>query len=135
MTVSYNPTIRTARLNAIVTEIGSGATLDIMSGTKPAAGGTATTVLATLALSTTPAAVSGDVLTFNTITADSSADATGTPTWFRVKKSGGAWALDGTAGATGSGADLELSGLSSGQIIAGGSVSIATPRTITAGNQ
>ena len=70
-------------------------------------------------------ACSNGLLTFNAITADSSANATITPTWFRALQSDGTTVvMDGTVGA--SGCNLNLTGLSGGQIISGGNVSVST---------
>lgn len=107
MTISYSTTLRNARMDAIPTAIGASGLFRIYDGTKPAPGGTSTTLLAELPLSTTSApAASGGVLTFNAITTDSSANATGTATWFRIVTSGGTYVIDGTAGT--SGTDLIL---------------------------
>jgi hypothetical protein len=101
--------------------------LDIYDGTQAATADTAVGAQVKLArlvfpATAAPAAVGG-LITFNTITSDTAADATGTPTWFRCLRSDGTTVVfDGTAGATG--ANLNLTGLSSGQIIAGGTVSI-----------
>jgi len=55
----------------------------------------------------------------------SSANATITPTWFRALQSDGTTVvMDGTVGA--SGCNLNLTGLSGGQIISGGNVSVST---------
>lgn len=100
--------LRNARLDAITTFVGGSGRLRIYSGTRPATGGTATTILAELTLNATFApAASGGVLTLNAITQDSSADATGTATWFRVLKSDGTTiCFDGDVGTSGS--DLNL---------------------------
>src|SRR4051812_23778521 len=107
MALAYSTTVRNAMLDAITTAIGTSGLLRIYDGSRPASGGTATTKLAELALTATaaPGASSG-VLTFSTITADSSADASGTATWFRVVTSGGAFVIDGNVGSSGS--DLNL---------------------------
>jgi hypothetical protein len=64
----------------------------------------------------------GGVITANSITDDSSADATGTATWFRMlTQSGGAAKADGSVGT--SGADLNLNTVS---ITAGSTVSITS---------
>jgi len=103
--------------------------LRIYDGAQPATADTAITsqvLLAELTFSATaaPAATNG-LITFNTITADSSANATGTPTWFRAVQSDGTTVvMDGTVGA--SGANLNITGLSGGQIIAGGTVSVTS---------
>lgn len=133
MTLGYSSTLRNAQLDAITTAAGTSAKLQIYNGTRPATGGTATTKLAELTCSASAfaAAASAGVLTLNAVTSDTSADATGTATWFRITTSGGTFVMDGSVGATGSGADLELDNTS---IVAGGTVAISTPRTITAGN-
>ena len=107
MTIAYSTTVRNAMLDAITTAIGANGLLRIYDGSRPASGGAATTLLAQLALSATAApAASGGVLTFNAITQDSSADASGTATWFRVTTSGGTFVIDGSVGTSGS--DLNL---------------------------
>jgi hypothetical protein len=105
MALAYSTTLRNAMLDAITTAIGASGLLRIYDGTRPASGGAATTLLAQLALSATAAAAAASgVLTFNAITQDSSADATGTATWFRVTTSGGTFVIDGNV----SGAELNL---------------------------
>jgi hypothetical protein len=102
--------IRNGWLDAITTAIGTSGFLDIYSGTVPAAASTAIgaqVLLAHLPLSATAApASSGGVLTFNAITNDSSADNSGTASFFRVTTSGGTCEFQGTVGT--SGADLNL---------------------------
>jgi hypothetical protein len=105
MALAYSTTLRNAMLDAITTAIGASGLLRIYDGTRPASGGAATTLLAQLALSATAAAAAASgVFTFNAITQDSSADATGTATWFRVTTSGGTFVIDGNV----SGAELNL---------------------------
>lgn len=107
MALAYSTTVRNAMLDAITTAIGASGLLRIYDGTRPASGGAATNLLAQLALSATSApASSGGVLTFSAITQDSSADATGTATWFRLTTSGGTFVVDGNVGTSGS--DLNL---------------------------
>lgn len=130
MALAYDVTIRNAQLDAITTRAGASALLRFYSGTRPATGGTATTLLAELTCNATfaPAASSG-VLTLNAITADSSANATGTATWFRIVKSDGTtFVMDGDVGTSGS--DLNMNSVS---FTSGGTVSV-TSFTITAGN-
>jgi hypothetical protein len=129
MALAYSTTLRNNQLNQISSAIGTSGLLRIYSGTRPATGGTVTTLLAELPLSATAApAASGGSVTFNAITADSSADNTGTATWFRVTTSGGAHVIDGDVGTSGS--DLNLSSTS---IVTGGTVSV-TSFVIAAGN-
>lgn len=129
MTAALSTTTRNATLDAITTTIGSAGLLRIYDGTRPASGGTATTLLAQLTLATPPApGASSGLLTFSAITQDSSADNTGTATWFRITTSGGTFVLDGDVST--SGAELNLTTTS---IVAGGPVSV-TSLTITAPN-
>ena len=130
MALGYSVTLRNAQLDAITTRAGASALLRIYSGTRPATGGTATTLLAELTCNATfaPGASSG-VLTLNAITQDSSANATGTATWFRIVQSDGAThVMDGDVGTSGS--DLNLTTTS---IVSGQPVSISSA-TITRGN-
>lgn len=130
MALAYATTLRNNMLDQITTFAGGSALLRIYDGTRPATGGTATTLLAELTCNVTfAAAASGGVLTLNAITQDSSANATGTATWFRIVKSDGTtFVLDGNVGTSGS--DLNLTTTS---IVAGQPVSI-TSFTITEGN-
>lgn len=129
MTLGISVAARNAMLDAITTAIGSSGKVRIYSGTRPATGGTATTLLAELPLSATAAAAaSSGVLTLNAITNDSSADATGTASWFRILTSGNTAVIDGDVGTSGS--DLNLNTVS---IVSGGPVAISS-FTITAGN-
>jgi hypothetical protein len=128
--LGYASGLRNAQLDAITTFAGNSGKLRIYNGTRPATGGTATTLLAELTCNATFApAASGAVLTLNAITQDASADATGTATWFRLVKSDGTThVLDGDVGTSGS--DLNLNSTS---ITSGATVSV-TSFTITAGN-
>ena len=105
MALGYNATIRNARLDQITTGAGASAFLRIYDSTgtgRPATGGAVTTqvLLAELTCNATFApASSGGVLTLNAITQDSSANASGTATWFRIVKSDGTThVLDGNVG-------------------------------------
>lgn len=109
MALAYDTvSIRNVMLDAITTRAGANALLRLYDGSRPATGGTATTLLAELTCSATFApAASGGVLTLNAITQDSSANASGTATWFRIVKSDGTtFVLDGDVGTSGS--DLNL---------------------------
>lgn len=131
MAIAYEAsTLRDAMMDAITTRAGASALLRIYDGSRPATGGAATTLLAELTCNATfaPAAVDG-VLTLNAITADSSANATGTATWFRIVQSDGTThVLDGDVGASGS--DLNLTSTS---IVATQSVSVSS-FVLTEGN-
>lgn len=130
MALAYHVTLRNNQLDQITSRAGASALLRIYSGTRPATGGTATTLLAELTCNSTfaPSASSG-VLTLNAITQDSSANATGTATWFRIVQSDGTThVMDGDVGTSGS--DLNLTTTS---IVSGQPVSISSA-TITRGN-
>ena len=101
MALAYSTTVRNAMLDSITTAIGTSGFLRIYDGTRPASGGTATTLLAQLPLSATAAASSSGVLTFNTITT-ANAGASSTATWFRVTTSAGTFVIDGNVGTSGS---------------------------------
>lgn len=109
MAISYDvTTIRNVMLDAITTRAGASALLRIYDGTRPATGGTATTLLAELVCNATFApASSAGVLTLNAIAQDASANASGTATWFRIVKADGtSFVMDGNVGTSGS--DLNL---------------------------
>lgn len=106
-------TLRSARADAITTRAGNAALLRIYDSTgtgRPATGGAVTTqvLLAELTCGTPfAAAASSGVLTLGAITQDSSANATGTATWFRIVKADGTtFVMDGNVGTSGS--DLNL---------------------------
>lgn len=111
----------------------NGGTLIIYSGTEPATANTAlsgNTVLAQLTMNATafgaPGASGADrIITAAAITADSSADSSGTATFFRIFDSSGTLVTDvvyqGTAGTSG-----QQLNLNSTDIIAGGNVSISS---------
>jgi hypothetical protein len=129
MTIGMSPALRNARLDAITTAAGANAKLRLYSGTRPATGGTATTLLAELTCGATLApAASGGALTLNAITSDSSADASGTATWARLVKSDNTFVMDMDVGT--SGADLNMN---SNVISAGAAVAI-TGATLTEAN-
>jgi hypothetical protein len=134
MALAFADALRNSQLDEITADIdaGSGAGLiRIYDGTRPATGAAITTqtLLATLTLSdpSFPAASSGS-MTANSITDDSSADATGTASWFRVVDSDSNFVMDGDVGTSGS--DLNLN---STAITAGVTVSISS-FVLNAGN-
>ena len=96
--------------------------LRIYSGTQPANANTAlsgNTLLAELRFSATAApAASNGVITFNAITSDSSADNTGTATFFRALKSDGtSVVLDGTVGTSSANMIIATTSISAGQTV------------------
>lgn len=117
MALAYNSTLRNAMLDEITTRAGNAALLRIYDGSRPATGGSATTLLAELTCGTPFAAgASGGALTLGSITQDSSANATGTATWFRIVQSDGSThVLDGNVGTSGSDLNLTTTSIVSGQ--------------------
>ena len=113
MALSFSTTARNAMLDALNTDINTGTgnpLIRIYDGTRPAAGGTATTLLAELTASDpfAPAASAG-ALTASAITQDSLANASGTATWFRIVRGDGTtWSVDGSVTVTGGGGDMQL---------------------------
>ncbi len=106
-------TLSDAAANAVLTTLndllnaGSGpGTIKLYTGTKPAGPATAITtqtLLGTLTLSDPAGTVSARSLTFGTVTADSSADASGTATWARIADSNGVAVVDIDVTLTGGG--------------------------------
>lgn len=131
MTIGMATTLRNARLDQIKTAAdagGAAALFRVYDGTRPATGGTATNLLATLthSLPSAPAA-SGGALTFSAITSGT-AVATGTATWGRQVTSAGVFVEDFSVGT--SAADYILNTVS---ITSGVQVS-CTSAVITDGN-
>lgn len=134
MTLGYAESLRNARLDEITTAAGDAALLEIYDGTRPATGGAVTTLLAQLTCGTPfAAAASGGDLTANSISDDTSANATSTATWFRLTDSGGTFVMDGDARASGDPDNGEELVLDTTSIVSGGTVSV-TSFVVTAGN-
>ncbi len=115
MALGFATTLRTARASQIVAAIDAGAgagKLRLYNGTRPATGGSVTTLLAELTFSDPCGTVTNGVLTFSAIASDASADTTGTATWFRIVDSTGAFVLDGTITVTGGGGDITMTSTS-----------------------
>lgn len=131
-TIGLVVAVRNSRLDLIKTAIDAGAgpgLLRVYDGTRPATGGTATNLLAELTFSdpSASAAASG-VLTFSAITADASANATGTATWCRIVDSTGAFVMDGSVGTSGADYNLNTTSITSGVQVS------CTSATLTEGN-
>lgn len=114
MAVSLTNNVANAQADALARKVDNGY-LRIYSGTRPATSATAlsgNTILAELTCGSPFApAASGGVLTANAITQDSSANATGTATFYRLFRSDGTTVCwDGDVGT--SGADLNLASTS-----------------------
>lgn len=125
MAVSITTTLREYLIDGTGLEVLNGGTLKIYDGTPPANASTAlssNTLLATLTLNATAfSSFTNGVATAGAITSDSSADATGPPTFFRLLTSGATVMLQGSVGTSGS--DLNLNTTS---IVAGGAVSVSS---------
>jgi len=132
MALGYDVSLRNNRLDEITALVDAGTGggfLRIYDGARPATGGTATTLLAELTFSVTsfPAASAG-AMSASAISDDTSANATGTATWFRVVDDVAGHVMDGDVGTSGS--DLNLNSVS---INSGVNVSV-TQFDLTAGN-
>lgn len=126
-TTTRNEMVQRVQVNI---DLGAGAGLfRIYDSTRPATCGTATTLLAELTFSDPCApSASGGVLTMSAITADASANATGTATWFRNVDSTGTCVVDGNVGTSGSDLNLNSTSIATGQQVS------VTSDVITEGN-
>lgn len=131
MALSYNTTLRNARLDAIASQVGANGRLRIYDGVPPANVGAALSgnnLLADLPCGAAFApAASGGVLSPNLPTTTNAA-LTGTASFYRVTTSGGAAVMQGLAATSGS--DLNLN---TTNIVAAGPVQV-TSWSITEGN-
>lgn len=88
MTINYTTAVKSARMTAVLTAIGSAGYIEI--GTEGMA-----TVLATIPLAGPAGVVTGGVLTFDMPASDLSADGTGTAEAARIRSSGGTDVITG----------------------------------------
>lgn len=134
MAVQYSVAVRNAQDDALETVVGTSAIMTILSGSPPANCATADsgTVLATLNLpSDWMANASSGAKAKSGTWQDTSADASGTAGYFRIKDSGGTTChMQGTITATGGGGDLTLDNV----VLASGQQVTISSFTITAGN-
>lgn len=122
--MSLNPKFANIAVNAKADAQGTlldGGFLDIYDGVQPATADTAITTQVKLARLTfgTPAfaaAVAG-VAAANAIGSDSSADATGTASWFRARKSDESAVYDGSVGTSGCNLNLNSVAISAGAAV------------------
>lgn len=138
MSVIYASSLRTNRLNLVVNALGT-ATAPTISTTGTAAGtlviGTsslsgATGVLATVNLSTTPATVSGDVLTISGVPLSTTASATGTAAKAELRDNAGTVIVSGlTVGTSGTDVIISNTAITSGQTVQVTSGTITHPST------
>lgn len=120
MALGFTVATRNNRLDEITALIDAGTAglLRIYDGTRATSADTAVggqTLLAELTMNATsfPAASSG-AMTANAITDDSSANATGTASWFRITDSAGNAVVDGDVGTSGSDLNLNTTSITSG---------------------
>jgi len=133
LNLKYSALLRNAKLDAITTQVGTSALIRIYDGSQPATPETAIGAQVLLAeltgnASAFAAAASGGVLTANAITNDSSANATGTASWFRILTSGATAKIDGTVGVGTFDMVINNTSIATGQVVSISSL------TITAGN-
>lgn len=111
MAIQLSVAVRTARVTAIETTIGTAPLLRIYSGAQPADCATAAsgTLLAEATLPSDWATEANGVLTKSGTWSDSAANATGTAGHYRIYDSGGTNChLQGTVTATGGGGDMTV---------------------------
>jgi hypothetical protein len=120
MALGFTVAARNNRLDEITALIDAGTAglLRIYDGTRATNADTAVgaqVLLAELTMNATsfPAASSG-AMTANAITDDSSANATGTASWFRIVDSAGNAVVDGDVGTSGSDLNLNTTAITSG---------------------
>lgn len=132
--MKITPARRSAIAQDLIADMAAGTTnpnpvMEIYTGTIPAMGGTISdTLLATLTLTTQVATESNGVITFDSITEDSSADASGDAGWCRVLDRDGGEAAYFTIADDGSG-EINFSSVS---IVAGAPVAVSS-LTVTVG--
>ncbi len=101
MTVGINDTIRQARAEALIAAIDAGSgpgKLRFYSGSRPAKGGTPTTLLAELVFASPCGTASSGVITYSALTGEDSAPAGGTATWARFVDSDNTFVQDADIG-------------------------------------
>lgn len=127
----FSAASRNAMADALTAAIGSAGKLKIYTGAQPASPDVAVSgqvLLGTLTLGSPAApAASIGVITFNPITQDSAADASGTAAWYRLTRSDDTPVHDGSVGV--SAADLVLNTTA---IVVGGPIAV-TAFTLTVG--
>lgn len=137
MALKISTTLADAKLAAVTTACNSGF-IRIYSGTEPATANTAlsgNTLLAELTFAATsfgaPTTSGSDrMITANTITQDSTADADGTATFFRAMQSNGTTTVfQGTVGTSGQQLNLSATNIVSGGVVSITSMTYTQPLT------
>lgn len=128
--------LRSAIAQDLIAAMAAGSTnpnpvLEIYDGSIPASmgGAISDTLLATLTLTATVGSESGGVITFDAITEDSSADASGDAGWCRVLDRDGNEAAYFTISETGGGGEIQFNSTS---IVVGAPVAVSS-LTVTVG--
>lgn len=121
LNVNLSNVAASAEANAFAPLANSGI-LRIYDGTQPATADTAVStqvILAELTMNATAfGAAANGVITANAITGDTSANASGTASWFRLFQSNGTTALvDGTVGTSGCDMNLNSVGITAGSAV------------------
>lgn len=108
MTLKLTAAVAQSLATALATAVGSGASIEIRTGTKPATPETAAsgTLLCTVPISGAFTAASGSITSADP--ASATPVAAGTAGYFRLKTSGGTAIIDGDITATGGGGDMQL---------------------------
>jgi len=118
MALGLATSLRNTRMNAVTAAIDAGAgpgLLRIYSGTRPATGGAATTLLAELTFSDPSyGAASSGAITANPVNSDPSANADGTATWARIVDSNGTFVMDADVSTAGADINLNSTTISTG---------------------
>jgi hypothetical protein len=120
MTITISTAHNDARLAGSVSYLDTGsshARIRLYSGTRPSAGGTATTLLCELTLPKPCGTVSAGVLTLGAPAADGQVLNTGIATWARIVNGNGDFAMDCDCSGPGGGGDIVLAQT---QLYAGG---------------
>jgi head-tail adaptor len=128
---NINTALQNAMAEAFATRFPAGSVLEIRSATKPATANVAAsgTLGASIVLPASPwAAASGGAVTKSGTWEDASADNSITATWARLRNAADTERMDFTAGASGSGAEVQITvaGSPSAAITQGGAVTISS---------
>lgn len=131
LTTALRSTIAQEIIAAMATGTASTPMIEIYTGSVPATmgGSISDTLLAELAMTNAAATETGGVITLDTITNDSSANATGTAGWARIIDRDGAEVIYLSVSATGGGGELQFNTVS---FTSGAPVAISSG-TITVG--
>lgn len=118
----WNDGVRNAACDAVATALDSGV-LEIRTGTQPAAASDAAsgTLLVSIDLPADAFAAASGGTAAKQGTWSDTAVATGTPGYFRIRNAGDTVRIDGAVGA-----EMLLTGLTGGDIISGGIVTVGT---------